>query len=141
MFLHLFHKREVVSDRYDPKPAVPQLRADLRVRALLPKSIVMRSIHEDANTWEVFPLVVEVWLDMHSGGRAVLGIVRQLYTAVAEEAEELPFERRIRVYETLQPLVMFIRVSFLYWNSSRRCEQAEILREESTVNMMVVQLV
>ena len=91
MFLHLFHERAVVSDNYDPKPVVPQLCADLRVRVLLPESIVMRSVHEDANTWEVFPVVVEVWLDMHSGGRAVLGIVGQPYTAVTEEAEELPF--------------------------------------------------
>ena len=51
MFLHLFHERAVVSDCYDPKPVVPQLSADLRVRVLLPKSIVMRSVHEDANTW------------------------------------------------------------------------------------------
>ena len=45
----------------------------------------------DRLTWEVFPVVVEVWLDMHSGGRAVLGIVGQPYTAVTEEAEGLPF--------------------------------------------------
>ena len=74
MFLHLFHERAVVADSYDPKPIVPQLGADLRVRLLLPKSIVMRSVHKDANTWEVSPVVGEIWLDMHSGGGAVLAL-------------------------------------------------------------------
>ncbi len=91
MFVYLFHEGTVVPNSYDSESVILQLGADLGILVSLLRSVVIRPIHENANTGLVFPVVVEVWLDMHFGSRAVLGIVGQPYTVVTEESEELLF--------------------------------------------------
>ena len=92
MALHSFGKGLVVSDGYHSKAPVLQLGAKSRIFVLSFRDIVMRSVHEYANSWEVLSFVVEVWLDMHFPRRTILREVGQAYPGFVQEPEELPFQ-------------------------------------------------
>ena len=93
MLLNLFHEVPVIPNDDHSEPIILQLGADLKVCVLLLSRIVMRPIQENAYAGTVLSLIVEVRLGIHFGCRAALGIVRQSYLVIAEEAEKVPLQR------------------------------------------------
>ena len=63
MPLHLICEGLVVSDADDPNAAVLQLRGGSGIFGLLFRRIVMRSVHEYADSREILAFLVEVRLD------------------------------------------------------------------------------
>jgi hypothetical protein len=101
---------------------------------------VMWAVNENTHTGDTLAFVVEIGLDVHSGGGLVLTEIRKAMAVVVQIVNELAFERRCWIEAPSQPLVLLVSRPAVFGFNDGPCEFKQRIADLSAIDAAMFEL-